>query len=345
MYALNSALIQMTLRRIVLNSETQLASILSEQRIGASDLLWLHMLSKRRLEALDALPVSLFRINYRSMDVGRLGIDDEVFESACIRLSMIMETVAFSVTNKTNSLITIGFDTDAFDRFRSEPFLKRLLLIQRGDFSVGTRCDLKSLELNPKDKDSQLRDCIRIILGDYKYLSKHKPKALGRIRDWNLEMMGAETIATNLLKEGVTPKLVIAHVGLPEKVTSIHRKLRREHLVMPKGGGRIGTHSIPIERSPFHAMLFLAIYVMLANQPMNHINGFGFTRSLREYKLICGYLGMTEDDMLDASECWLVASGYRAQDVTLDSCMNCKTMTILDRKASSRCTWCGHQQA
>lgn len=340
MYALNSALIQMTLRRLLLNSDSKFQAVLAEQRIGAKDLMWMQLLNKKKLEALDRLPVSLFRVHYRSMDVGRSGLDDDIFENVCIRLSMIMETIAFALTNKSNSLISIGFDMEGYDRFRAEPFLRRLMLIHKGGFSLGTRCDLGALELAINDSESQLRDCLRIILGDYRYLMNNRPKHVGRIRDWNQEMMGAESIATNLLMDGVTPKLVVAHVGLPEKVNSIHRKLRREHVVMPKGGGRIGTHSGAIERQPFHAILFLAIYLLLANQPMSRINGFAFSRSLHEYKLICDYIGIDDETMLDASECWLLASGYRAQDVALEECRSCKQLTIIDRRKPCGCPWC-----
>lgn len=340
MYALNSALVQMTLRRIVLNGDSKFSAVLAEQRIGSKDLMWLQLLNRKKLEAIDKLPVSLFRIFYRTMDIGRSGLDDDVFESACIRLSMIMETVAFAVTNRSNSLISIGFDMEGFDRFRAEPFARRLMLIQKGGFSLGTRCNLASLELRSDDPSSQLRDCLRIILGDYRFLLINRPKHLGRIRDWNAEMMGAEAIAHNLLSDGVTPKLVIAHVGLPHKVNSIHRKLRREQAVMPKGGGRIGSHTGTIQRNAHHSLLFMAIYLMLANEPIVSINGFGVSRALHEYRQICAYLGIHEDDMLDASDCWLLASGYRAQEVGIEECKLCKNITIIDRRKPCGCPWC-----
>lgn len=340
MYALNSALIQMTLRRLLLNSDSKFQAVLAEQRIGVKDLMWMQLLNRKKLEALDKLPVSLFRVHYRTMDVGRSGLDDDIFETVCISLSMVMETIAFAITNKSNSLVSIGFDMEGFDRFRAEPFLRRLMLIHKGGFSLGTRCDLGSLELKADDKDSLLRDCIRIILGDYRFLSSNRPKHVGRIRDWNLEMMGAEVVATNLLMVGVKPKLVVAHIGLPEKVDSIYRKLRREHVVMPKGGGRIGTHTGAIERQPFHAILFLAIYLLLANQPMSRINCFAYTRALHEYRLICDYLGIEGDTMLDATDCWLLASGYRAQDVVLEECRSCKQYTIVDMRKNHSCLWC-----
>lgn len=340
MYALNSAMIQMTLRRILLGSDTKFHVSLAEQRIGASDLKWLHLLNRKNLQALDALPVSLFRIFYRTMDVGRSGLDDDVYERASIKLLMIKEAVDFPINNKSNPLISIGFDMGGFDRFRTEPFLRRLMLIHKGGFSLGIRCDLSCLELKIEDAESQLRDCLRILLGDYRYFKQHKPKHLGAIRDWNTELMAPEVIAENLLSEGVTPKLVAAHISLPEMVNSIHRKLRRIQAVMPKGGGRIGNHANAIARKPFHALMFMVIYLMLANEPVIRINAFAFTRAQKEYRSICEYLGMLDPDMLDASDCWLLASGFRAQEVAIEECKVCRQITIIERRKPSYCPWC-----
>lgn len=340
MYALNSALIQMTMRRILASGDSLFNAALAEQRIGSKDLVWLHLLNRKKLQALDALPVSLFRVFYRTMDIGRSGLDDDIYQSATIKLLMIKEAVDFPILNQSNPLISIGFDMGGFDRFRREPFLRRLMLIQKGGFSLGIRCDLSSLELNASDKEAQLRDCLRIIIGDYRYYKANRPKHLGLIRDWNSELMGPEVIAENLLSEGVTPKLVAAHISLPDLVNSIHRKLRRLQTVMPKGGGRIGSHANAIARHPFHSLLFMVIYLMLANEPLIRINGFGFTRAFNEYRQICHYLEIMDDDMLDASDCWLLASGYRAQELSVEECKLCKQITIIDRRKPNGCPWC-----
>lgn len=149
MYSLNSALIQMTMRRMILAGPQGFPDVLQEQRISSRDVMWLHLLNRRKLEALDRLPISLFRISYDRLDVGRGGLDDDLFERTCIRLTMVTETINFAITNKTNPLISIGFDNEGFDRFRHEPFLRRLMMIQKGGFKVGLRCDLASLELMP----------------------------------------------------------------------------------------------------------------------------------------------------------------------------------------------------
>jgi len=339
MYALNSALIQMTLRRIILESESNFHAVLTEQRISASDLRFLQMLNRQNLTALDQLPISLFRIGYRSMEAGRGGLDDDIFERATISLSMVMEAISFAEKNDVNPLLSIGFDNKGYDLFRAEPFLKRINMINKGRFTLMLRCGIQSLELSTVCPESKLRDCMSIIFGDYKYLGKNNPKALGAMRDWPIEMMGAEKVATNLLMDGVTPKLVEAHVGLPEKVNSIHRKLRREHSVMRKSGGRIGTHSSAISRLPLHSTLFMIIYLMLAREPIRHINGFAFSRALYEYRQICGHIKLGEDDMLDASEAWLLAAGYRAQEVVLAECRSCKNPLLYDAKKRVTCPW------
>lgn len=340
MYSLNSALVQMTLRRLILSPTQAFTGVLQEQRIGSKDLAWLSLLNHRKLQALDRLPISLFRIWYEKLDVGQDGLDDEVFERTCIRLTMITETINFAVTNKTNPLVSIGFDSEAFDRFRHEPFLRRLMMIQHGGLKVGLRCDLSSLELDPNDPEKQLSDCLRIILGELKYQRSLKRKRMGKVRDWNAELTSSDIVAEMLLKDGVTLKLVTAHVGLPERVNSLHRKLRRENLVGPKGGGRIGSHSSSIEKTPRHSLLFMAIYLLLARGPETRINALAFSRTLSEYRLICFHLNIPEEDMLDASECWLLTSGYRSQEVEIDECGSCKQIMIQDRRKPRGCHWC-----
>lgn len=64
MYSLNSALIQMTMRRMILAGPQGFPDVLQEQRISSRDVMWLHLLNRRKLEALDRLPISLFRISY-----------------------------------------------------------------------------------------------------------------------------------------------------------------------------------------------------------------------------------------------------------------------------------------
>lgn len=340
MYSLNSALIQMTMRRMILAGPQGFPDVLQEQRISSRDVMWLHLLNRRKLEALDRLPISLFRISYDRLDVGRGGLDDDLFERTCIRLTMVTETINFAITNKTNPLISIGFDNEGFDRFRHEPFLRRLMMIQKGGFKVGLRCDLASLELMPDNPEAQLSDCLRIILGELKHQRANGGKRMGSVRDWNAELTSGDVVAERLLKDGVTPKLVTAHVGLPERVNSLHRKLRRENRVGPKGGGRIGSHSSSIERMPRHALLFMSIYLLLAKNPETRINALVFSLALNEYRLIWSYLNFSEADTLDASECWLLASGYRSQEVSVVECSSCRQIKIQDRRKASTCHWC-----
>lgn len=330
----------MTMRRMILAGREGFPDVLQEQRISSRDVMWLHLLNRRKLEALDRLPISLFRISYDRLEIGRGGLDDDVFERTCIRLTMVTETINFSITNKTNPLIAIGFDMEGFDRFRHEPFLRRLMMIQKGGFKVGLRCDLSTLELNPENPEALLSDCLRIVLGELKHQRAMGGKRMGRLRDWNAELTSGDVVAEKLLKDGVTPKLVTAHVGLPERVNSLHRKLRRENLVGPKGGGRIGSHSSSIDKKPRHALLFMAIYLLLAKSPETRINALAFSHALNEYRLITSYLDIPDTDILDASECWLLASGYRSMEVGVEECSNCRQIKIQDKRKASTCHWC-----
>jgi len=342
MYSLNASLVQMTLRRMVMSSGTAYSHVIAHHRLSGEDVMMLQTLSSRKLQALDKLPISLFRVSYENMNVGNSGIDDDVFETSCISLTMILEAINFTTQNNLNPMIGIGFDQQAFNHFRGEPFLRRLHLVRKGGFALTTRFNLKGLELDADDHQAQLRDVVRILMGDYRYLSQSHPKRVGQILDWNVDMVGSEFIAEQLLLAGITPKLVAAHVGADDLVNRLNRKFRRENKSDCKPGGRVGSFSKAISRHKYDAVLFILIYLLLGNKPDTRINGFAACKAIQEYREICGHIGIDESDMLDPSYCWLLASAFRSLEMKLERCNSpsCRGYFVRDVRKRSRCIWC-----
>lgn len=85
---INASMIQMGLRWLT-SGLRDFNVILAEQRLTQSDMVWLSSLSanQRQLNAVDALPVSLYRVHYNTLKVGRGYLDDEEFRRLATRWS------------------------------------------------------------------------------------------------------------------------------------------------------------------------------------------------------------------------------------------------------------------
>ncbi|WP_169531244.1 hypothetical protein, partial [Azotobacter chroococcum] len=158
------------------------------QRIHSEDLAYLSTISPERLEALDMLPVSLFRVNYRSLDAKDTGcgkLESEAFRETVYRIAMLTEIQNFALRHQLHPLVAIGFDEDGYSRFSNADFLQRQAYVYRGEFTIQSRVRIKKLNLDPTDKIALLQDTCAILLAEFRYLKANKPEHLGRKRSMN----------------------------------------------------------------------------------------------------------------------------------------------------------------
>lgn len=343
MHELNEAMIAVNLRRFTCDDGDGYDSILSDHRINPSDAVWLSSLNKPQLKALNRLPVGLYRIFYDTMVIGKSYLDDEQFKSANNKITMVMESINFVFRNRVHPLVGIGFDRLAFDQFANAPFGRRQLLVSKGGFSIGIRSNLRALLLDANNPGAQLADTLRIILGDLRYFTANKKATLGQVRDWDRQLIPLDEIARQILIGGIQPKLVALHTGLSlQRVDNIKRVLHRGGHAVPSQVGRIQVPAKMIKNDPLHALLFLSIYLLLANQATTRVNAHAVVVASEQYRLLSEHCGIHADDILSPSNCWVLANALRSRELRVEPCRSCNEVMIQSIERPMRCLWCNH---
>lgn len=148
-----------------------------------------------------------------------------------------MEFCHFSRVNETSPILAVGLDDVGYRVFEAGSFDSRMMLVSRGGFSIGTRCNLRKLRMNLSSPDDQLRDVTTVLLGDLRYFLKPGVSGIGRVKDYP-STMPLDVVATELLQQKLQPKLVAQWTGLnADEVVRMKRSLLRDTpLSSPKAG-------------------------------------------------------------------------------------------------------------
>lgn len=343
MLKINKGMAQTCLHWIIEGADYNMVH--QSQRIHSEDLAYLSTMSPQRLEALDRLPVSLFRVNYKTMDAKDIGcgkLESDAFKETLYRIYMLTEIQNFALRNQLHPLVAIGFDEDGYSRFSNADFLQRQTYVYRGGFTIQSRVRVKKLNLDPMDKDALLQDTCAILLAEYRYLRANKPEHLGPVADFNRGLMSLDEIADQMLKAQIQPKLVAAYTGQDEQfVDGRKRVMVRSGRIYNSKSGRIRSAERTIAEQPFHALLYLACYLLLAAGGEQTLNARAVIKAHEEYCKLCSNLGIAYDDLLQASNAFRLSNAIKTQEVRLLECHHCKQLDVQTIVRPHKCPWCG----
>lgn len=267
MKRINKALAKISVRELISASSAALTAHATHR--GEMKIVQLSALSNKKLEALDKLPISLFRVYYRNLDVGISagGDDDKFFETAIYRNSLMMEACTYVEKNEVHPIVGIGCDEEAFRFFWAGDFEQRMRYISKAAFALEIRVNLADLTLNTQSRDDMLRDVTQILIADYKWM-RQASRGLGQVADFDRGLMSDSEIAEVMLEARIQTKLVALHTGLDDtKVDVIKRRILRSEKYCHTVSGRIRQAHMIVAESPIHSLLFLCIYMMLAQDP------------------------------------------------------------------------------
>ena len=340
MRRINKALAQISIRELT-STDSGTRTIHASHR-GEVKIVQLSAMSRRKLEALDSLPISVFRVYYRTLSVGKSsGVDDRFFETTIYRNSMLMEACTYSEKNDLQPLIGIGFDQESFQFFWSGDFDERIDLVVKGGFALEIRVDLSKLELDPDSPEAKLRDVVKILTADYWWLHRAN-RGLGQVAEFDRQIMKVDDIAAVMLKARIQTRLVALHTGLSDSaVDCIKRRLFRENVMCQSSAGRIKQVKATVLDMPFHSLLFVTCYMMVAADPLRSVNGRGVVVAHQQYRKIVGALGISSVDSLSSSNAYGLASALRAREVELRSCPSCGQSHMHLTLSPGACPWCG----
>ncbi|WP_137887535.1 FlhC family transcriptional regulator [Pseudomonas sp. 2FE] len=339
---INSSMIQMGLRWLI-SDLREFNAIMSEQRLTQGDVLWLSKLisNPKHLKAVDALPVSLYRVHYDTLKVGRGYLDDDEFREIGNKMVMFMEFCHFARVNEIAPILSTGFDDVGYRVFEAGSFDARMMLVSRGGFSIGTRCNLRRLRTNINSPEDQLSDVTTVLLGDLKHFDKPGVVGIGRIKDYP-STMPPDVIASEMLHNKIQPKLVATWTGLdPEEVVRMKRSLMRDTPLVQSQSGRIQLPNKTLKESPLHSLLYLTVYRLLADEPLKRTNARAIIAAHKEYTQLCKAVGITQNDMILPSNAYQLSNSLRSGDITLTSCSKCKEIYARYTLKPGKCYWCG----
>lgn len=338
---INASMIQMGLRWLT-SGLRDFNVILAEQRLTQADMVWLSTLSanQRKLKAVDALPVSLYRVHYNTLKVGSGYLDDKEFVDIGNKLVMFMEFCHFARVNKTNPILAVGFDDAGYRLFEAGSFDHRMMLVSRGGFSIGTRCSLKKLRLNISSPEDQLRDVTTILLGDLKYFLKPSVSGIGRVKDYP-PTMPLDKVAAELLEQKLQPKLVAQWTGLEANdIVRMKRSLLRDTPLVQSQSGRIQAPNKTLAENPLHSLLYLTIYRLLADNPLRRTNARAVVAAHQEYVELGKAVGIEPNEMISPSNGYQLSNALKTGDITLEPCSKCKEINARYTLKPGRCIWC-----
>lgn len=338
---INKAMIEMNQRWLA--SEDRLFKIvLREQHMRGDDLAWLSGLSRRKLEALDALPVSLFRWHYSTLRIDRTELTDEEFRDIGNKMAVFLESCHYAIMQNLAPMVAIGCDEQCFTLFSSGSFQDRMQLLRRGGFSLGPRSSLRLMRLDLSSPEAMLHDTTLILLGDIRHFSKPKTLGLGMLQDYG-NNIPSDSIAREMLRIRIQPKLVEQYTGLPqESVSRIKRSLLRTLPYVQSHPGRIQVATKTLAEQPLDCHFYLAIYRLLAKDALRKTNARAVVAAYRQYEAISSALGFSEEQRISASNAYQLSNALKTGDITLTPCGSCKELMIRDTLKPKGCMWCGN---
>lgn len=340
---INESIIQMSLRWLT-SGVRDFNVLMAEQRLTQSDLVWLSEMAsnKRRLKAANALPVSLYRVHYNTLKVSSAYLSDDEFREVGNKLIMFMEFCHFARLSGINPLLAVGLDDIAYRVFETGSFDTRMMLVSRGGFSIGTRCNLRNLKLNQSSPDDQLSDVTVVLLGDLRHFQRQGVGVKGRVTDYPATMP-RPSIAVELLERKLQPKLVAQYTGLDHDVVdSLKRRVMRANPLMQSQSGRIPSAETTMQQHPLHSLLYLTIYSMLADEPLLRTNARAAMVAHSEYSRFCTAVGVSPHDMISTSNAYQLSNALRSRAVVLAPCNHCHEIHAKVVAEPNRCIWCGH---
>ena len=340
---LNASMIQIALRWFQEGFENCDVSDVRQKMPAASDVVWLSTtaVNQKALDALNGLPVSIYRVYYETLKVGRAHLCDEQFNSLGNKLFMFMEATHFSRINGFNPLICIGMDDVAFRIFESGAFEERMHMIRRGGFRMGTRCRLQSLRMNPASPEDQIWDTTVVLTGELRHFLKTDTAPIGLVKDFT-SVIPSHRIAEEMLLGKIQPKLVAAYTGLSEStVNGLKRSLLRSVPTVQSQSGRIQLPNKVLAEKTIHCLLFLTIYRLLADAPLMRTNARAVLAANAEYRKICQALDVPERLMISPSNGYQLSNALKSGDITLSPCPKCHEIIARYILKPSRCIWCG----
>ena len=340
MKRINKALAKISVRELVSSSAPAVAALTTHR--GGLKIIELSTLGKRKMEALNQLPLSVFRVYYRSLEVGTGDVaeDDIFFEAAIYRNSLMMEACLYVEKNQVHPLVGIGCDEEAFRFFWSGDFEQRMRYVSKSAFALEVRVDLKSLVLDPTSKADMIRDVTQILIADYKWM-KQNGRAIGQLADFDRGLMTQAEIAEVMLEARIQTKLVALHTGLDDtKVDGIKRRILRVEKFTQSTSGRIRQAHMVVADAPIHSLLFLTIYMMLAEEPERSVCARAVVIAIEQYRKITTELGIASGECVSSSNGYRLASGVRAGEITLETCATCKRLHVHTKVAPAKCPWC-----
>lgn len=342
MQRINAAMVQMCLRWIIDSTDYKMTHL--TQRFRSEDLAILSTLSESQLEALDLLPVSLFRVCHKTTSVGRVRLENEAFRQAVYRIAMLTELVNFSLKNNLNPLVALGMDEESYHQVILADFFTRQMYVTEGGFSVELRTPLKKLTLDSWDNTALLRDVCVILLADLEYFQKHDPSKIGAMANFDRRTVSIERIAEEMLESGIQSKLVCAYTGIDINEVGYLRRAqqRRGCGADAYQKGRMKNLERVARHEPFHALLFYICYKMLAENIEGSLNARGLIAAYKTYRVICSSLKFKEADILTISTLYQFANAVKTAEILVVPCPHCGQPRIFkkDLKGKLRCLWC-----
>lgn len=153
----------------------------------------------------------------------------------------------------------------------------------------------------------------------------------------------SDSIAREMLRIRIQPKLVEQYTGLPqESVSRIKRSLLRTLSSVQTHPGRIQGATITLADRPLDCHFYLAIYRLLAKDALRKTNARAVVAAYRQYEMISTALGFSEEQRISASNAYQLSNALKTGDITLTSCSSCKELTIRDTLKPKGCMWCGN---
>lgn len=341
-FQINRTLVQMACRWLI-HDEEAFKLVLMQQRYRQDDIVWMSSVvaSAVKIKALDALPVSINRIEYDTLSVGNTLLEDDQFFTLGLRLTMFTELFNFTRLNDLNTMTAIGLDDTAYRLMETTSFDRRLMLIRSGGFTISIRCPVRKLKMNPHSPKDQLHDTTLILLGDLKYFLKRNPEGAGRIKDF-ASTIPPESIARELLLYRIQPKLVALATGMSaEDAGRLKRTIIRDTPGAQSQSGRIQVPETTLAENPNHSLLYLTIYRLLAHDPLRSTNARAVMASHKEYEKICAFLQLPRAELLSPTNAYQLSNALKSGEIQLAECTACKEIYARYVLKPGRCIWCG----
>lgn len=321
-YGFNSAVFQIIVRMEVLGSTF---GINPAVLIPLNKRIWVAGLSRKSIESLNKVPVSLYRFRFqKNIFSDSMPNDDRMIRST-LNLALVSEAVNYLKSSEYDPVLASGSSAKTYKWFTGLTYRQRIRICDNESFGITIPCNTSRLALDGSKESALLNTC-HILSADYtEFDLKSNGKYQGDIEDFGLQPHQTYDQMRNMIEQGLRPLIASALTGIDTTVVSNYARSNQVRRGETRQAikGRIPSVEVSYSRNRAQSNLFMLIYQLIGANTKTTINSRAALYAYKQTCLFLKHMGYKSDEIININDAFNIAIGQLSGEVMWRVCTKC----------------------